>query len=134
MEEKTREHLAVAQRNQRFADMLRFLDSAGDPSYVEQDPGVLWSVVVSFYSAVHYVNAYLWEHSRFAPRNHSAREQYLYADQRLAAIAISYDSLRDRGLLARYDPRARISADDAQRAVDELYSIAELVQRELGDH
>jgi hypothetical protein len=132
MDEKTQEHMALAQRNQRFADTLRFLDPATAAQNQEHAVQFLWSVVVSFYGAVHFVNAYMWEHGGFAPRNHSEREQYLYANRKLAPIVMSYEKLQDRGFQARYDPRARISADDAQQALDELHLIAELVNRELG--
>jgi hypothetical protein len=132
MDEKTRGHLTLASQNQHFADRLRFLDPAGISGNNDHAVQYLWSAVISFYSAVHYVNAYLWERGRFAPRNHTEREQYLYADRRLSRTALSYDALRDRGFQARYDPRSRIAADDAQQAMDELHTIAVLVRRELG--
>jgi hypothetical protein len=133
MEETTREHLALAQRNQRFADRLRFADSNAEHSSLGQSPEILWSVVISFYSAVHYINAYLWEIDRFAPKTHAERTPRVSQDQELTTIAANYKVLSVWGFQARYDPRAHISADDAQQAIDELHAIAELVRRELGD-
>jgi hypothetical protein len=101
MEEKTREHLAVAQRNQRFADWLRFTDSNAEPASSGQSPEILWSVVISFYSAVHYINAYLWELDRDAPETHTERTSRVNHDQNLITIAASYKLLRVLGFQAR---------------------------------
>ena len=141
MEQKTRNHLAKARRNERFAGVLFLfyltpggITPRGQQPTPDQPAELLWSVVVAFYSAVHYVNAYLWEKYRFSPPNHAAREQRIYADSTLARIAISYDMLKDWGMQARYDPVAQITDADAQQAIDELHQISDLIKRELRDY
>lgn len=89
--------------------------------------------MTAFYSAVHYVNAYLWEKQRFAPPNHPSREQQIYADPKLSRIAVHYDLLKDWALQARYDPLAKITETDAQQAIDDLFQISELIKSELRD-
>jgi hypothetical protein len=135
MEQRTQSHLATARRNQRFAGFLLHLHltSRGQQPPPDQSAELLWCVVVAFYGAVHYVNAYLWEKYRFSPPNHPAREQRIYGDPTLTRIAVNYDTLKDWALQARYDPVAKISDADAQQAVDDLFQISELVSRELKD-
>jgi hypothetical protein len=136
MDQRTHNHLANARRNESFATFLlrSYLNSRGQQPPPDQPVELLWCVVVAFYSAVHYVNAYLWEKYHFSPPNHAAREQRIYADPTLARIAVSYDTLKDWGMQARYDPVAQITDADAQHAIDELFQISDLVKRELRDH
>ena len=70
MEPRTEAHLATAQHNHDFARAL--LEPA--VARVFSSPPLEWAVVVAFYAAVHYVNAYLWERQRYEPRPHDDRE------------------------------------------------------------
>ena len=133
MEQRTRNYLSNAGRNQRFAGSLLFqyIQSSSSQPPIDQPPELLWSVVAAFYSAVHYVNAYLWEIRRHSPSDHSDREWQIDRDPALRTIAESYGLLKDWSLQGRYDPLPRITDADAQQAIDELTLIADLVKREL---
>ena len=72
-----------------------------------------------FYSAVHYVNAYLWERYHKVPRDHSERSWGVQQDAGINACLTSYDFLKDAGYKARYDETYRLSEQDARTRPDE---------------
>ena len=125
MEPRTRDHLDVALRNREFAAWL--LDSATDPPA----PANEWAAIVAFYSAVHIVNAYLWEVHRVEPVNHRQRTQYLINDASLSAIRGDFRTLSRLGWSARYDPAVRLSTQRALEALDRLEQIINLATAEL---
>ncbi len=62
MEQKTADCLWTAERNSDLATELLATHM--------QTPPFDWAVVIAFYAAVHYVNAYLWERdNRYDPGN-----------------------------------------------------------------
>jgi hypothetical protein len=69
MKPETVEHLATAARNRDVALALTDPDALG-----LQPPPLEWAAVATFYAAVHYANAYLWEGHAFVPRSHRERE------------------------------------------------------------
>lgn len=89
-------------------------------------------MVAAFYSAVHYVNAYLWETYAFEPLNHSERTLAVRGDAALVPIAISYDALRTWGFLARYRPTFRPPDALIQRALQHLEHIRSIIVAEIG--
>jgi hypothetical protein len=67
MEQKTRDHIEVAQGNWQFAVWI------SHPAPDRPDQSNAWAVVAAFYGAVHFVNAYLWEVHHTEPGNHHQR-------------------------------------------------------------
>ncbi len=98
MEERTRRHLARARRNRDVADALI---GPRARSIIDPPPRE-WAVVAAFYSAVHYVNAYLWEKRRQEPSNHDHRRRLVAQESDLRRMSQSYGRLRALAFLARY--------------------------------
>lgn len=106
MRPRTEAHLATAERNHSLAHTLL-------SSVDIQPPPLEWAVVVAFYAAVHYVNAYLWEKIQYAPRNHGERVKAIDTWAELKAISSSYLVLQDYSFFARYRANFRVSRSDA---------------------
>lgn len=103
---RTIEHLNAAARNQRLAHALLGIMDIQPAPYD-------WAVVIGFYAAVHYVNAYLWEQLGYEPRNHYDRISWVNRVKDLQPAARSYNLLFDYSLKVRYDPAFRLSRADA---------------------
>ena len=71
MQQKTRDHLATAERNRIVAGLVI---GESDVQQVSNE----WAVVVAFYAAVHLVNAFLWERQSFEPLNHEERSRLAF--------------------------------------------------------
>lgn len=112
MEPRTVAHLLTAERNRVVAERLLGSNEGGPPS-------AEWATVVAFYSAVHLVNAYLWERFRIEPHNHQERSRFVAMTSDMRHFYGSYRRLRSLAFQARYEPEFRVSADTAG---DLLYS------------
>lgn len=123
MKPKTWEHLGAAGRHRDVAIALSQRPPA--PAAVE------WVVIVAFYSAVHYVNAYLWEIYDFDPQSHEDRSLAVHRDATLVSLAIAYDQLRGWGFSARYRPTFHASNALVQRTLDHLEQIRAAILAEL---
>lgn len=127
MDQKTRDHLQIAERNRDVARKLLDDQSATYPSLVE------WAVIAMFYSAVHHVNAYLWERYHKVPRDHSERSWGVQQDSGISGCLTSYDFLKDAGYKARYDETYSLSEDDARVLLQEdLREVESTILRILG--
>lgn len=89
----TREHLARAQQNLRFAQSF---DLATTP-YID------WAVAAYFYAALHLVDAILWEKDKINPGDHYERYECVKVKWYLRAIRVEYKTLKDRSEDARYE-------------------------------
>lgn len=126
MDQKTRDHLRVARRNR---DLARALLAQSEPAPEPWD----WVAVMLFYSAVHYVNAYLWERYHVNPANHGERTFGVHHDSAINACRIGYDRLRDQGFVARYDERASVSEQEARSLLEvDLLAVESTVMQALG--
>jgi hypothetical protein len=96
------------------------------------DPPFEWVVILAFYSAVRYVNAYLYSKNRTPPGSHSERERQIYYDSYLNSIFSDYTTLRDWSENARYAlSHASFDGYKAQTAVGYAEDIQKLVKRLL---
>ena len=86
------EHLERARQNEEFAGSLD-IDRA-----IQAD----WAVTILFYSALHYVDAYLAVKS-YHPPDHDARDSEIENNGSLADIYKDYRRLKDRSREARYN-------------------------------
>ncbi len=82
------EYLIKAERNERLADILASLPER----YTE------WEVTVLFYSALHYVNAFL-EMQGLEATHHHARYQLIAS---MTNFAREYENLSQKSVNARY--------------------------------
>jgi hypothetical protein len=71
-----------------------------------------WNVTILFYTALHYVQAYLWKNVHLGYRtrfiNHTDRNNYLailsMRDPKIASILVDYVGLFNASCIARYTP------------------------------
>jgi hypothetical protein len=86
-----------------------------------------------FYSAVHYVNAYLWEQYGVEPQNHGERTRGVNTDPALAACRLSYNELNDAGYFARYRETYHVSESTARTLINvRLRAVESMVMQALG--
>jgi hypothetical protein len=107
VDRKTLDHLQLAERNRDIARKL-----IDDPTTVE------WAAIAMFYSAVHYVNAYLWERYHKAPRDHGERTWGVHQDAGINACLSNYDLLKDVAYHARYTETYTLSEQDARALLE----------------
>lgn len=68
-----------------------------------------WAATVLFYSALHYVDAFIFQQLKTNPSGHSNRDQYLNKVTQLKALRPDYRILKDNCHNARYMPPTRFS-------------------------
>jgi len=126
VDQKTLDHLRIAQRNRELARSLLA------QSELEPEPWE-WVAVILFYAAVHYVNAYLWERYHVAPTNHDQRTHGVRYDSALSVCSSSYDILKAHGFHARYNEGFTLSELDARSLLNsELRAVEATVMQALG--
>jgi hypothetical protein len=114
VELRTQEHIDTAAYNRDLARSL--LIPAVAPGLPK--PPYEWATVIAFYSAVHLVNAFLWERYRVGPRNHAERGHYVRTDPVLRRCAQAYARLLDVGFKSRYVRRYQIEPARANRLIN----------------
>jgi len=87
------EHVSKAEGNEEFASSIT----------PDSQPRIDWKLVVLFYAAVHYVEAYLARHLNQHVRSHTTRDKYLGREANLRKIFTSYGHLKFYGYNARYE-------------------------------
>ena len=129
MKPETTRCLEQAARNR---DLARFLLTSATSSGMTPPP-IEWVAVVAFYSAVHYVNAILWEWVGVKPDTHTERTWYVDTHPPLTVITLDYRQLNNHGWHARYTPGYRMSQADVQYLLDTaLTNVETLICSELG--
>jgi hypothetical protein len=113
LEPRTQDHLVRAGRNRDVAETLTSPNSRG----IINPPAFEWAVVIAFYAAVHYVNAYLWEKLRREPRDHRERAAMVALVSDLRSASNSYIRLQNLAYQARYAHFFDISPSNAAQAV-----------------
>jgi hypothetical protein len=129
MEQKTRDHIDCALQNHEFADWLSRTYTAHLPVKWNE-----WAVVAAFYSAVHILNAYIWEIHQIEPASHRQRSRILASDVVLTFVRSDYRMLEELGWHARYDPTYQVSPERLRHALDRLESILRTVMSHLREH
>lgn len=114
MDQRTREHLDLAERNR---DLARALLSPAISGSLQPSP-YEWIAVIAFYSAVHYVSAYLWERHREVIDEHPRRSARVRTEGILRRCASQYGRLANAGWNARYTRGFQLSRHDAERLVN----------------
>lgn len=124
MKPRTREHLNTANENRGLArEMVRGVTT---PAARERR-----AVVIAFYAAVHYVNAYLWETASIAPQNHGDRRTKMQQDALLGPLVFRYRSLVLYAFDARYTPNYQQTAAIVRRALQTMRVIEAAVTPRL---
>jgi hypothetical protein len=106
------EHIQKAEGNEAFAISI------------EQDnqTRIDWTLVILFYAAVHYVEAYLAKHLGMHLRSHTTRDTYVGRESNLKKIFSPYQHLKFYGYNARYELYG-FTVKDTQAAVKDLAAI-----------
>jgi hypothetical protein len=118
----TQQYLDAADRNLTIARSLL------DHFTVEVEPiHDDWVITITFYSAVHFVNAYLFESSDLQPDSHAARDRLIRNDPILFGIGDEYRSLKNLSQRARYSPLAVFPPHAVQQAFDQLDVIRQTI-------
>ncbi len=116
MKQRTADHLATANANRDLATTLAGA-AGGTPT------ARYWSVVVAFYAAVHYINAYLRETQGLEPREHGERRRSLAQDAQLQPLAFRYRLLTIDAFDVRYTPNHRLRAAAIRRSLQTMREI-----------
>ena len=119
------QHLSQADRNEDCFQSLTGLD----PSRFTD-----WEVVTLFYSALHYVEAYLARNGVIHPhpKRHAHREEEMVRHAELDAITENYLSLRNYSQDARYELHTFSADEVAMFHQDEYLPIRENIRALLG--
>ena len=127
MDDRTRQHLDIAEQNLAFARTL--LGESGS-----QTVELRWGIVVAFYAAMHFVNAYLWELARLEPLNHRDRREVIGRWTSLGPMYAAYSTLFDFSIRARYEPGFSARRSDLVSMLDRhLARVMATIERELPD-
>jgi hypothetical protein len=102
------EHVKKAKGNEAFADSIAPTSQAS----------IDWKLVVLFYVAVHYVEAYLAK-TGIHLRSHTTRDGYVTKERNLKKIRILYGHLKYYGYNARYE-MSTFTAKDVKEATEYL--------------
>ncbi|MEO8027780.1 MAG: hypothetical protein ABI823_14955 [Bryobacteraceae bacterium] len=113
-------HVQKANANEAFAMSLP-LDSQ-----VRVD----WTLIALFYSAMHYVEAYL-AISNTHLRSHTTRDQYVGRDANLKKIWSQYQDLKFFGYNARYEAPQFTARDVTTNALPQLAMVKAAISRFL---
>jgi hypothetical protein len=117
----TSRSLATAERNRQFAE--RSIARANPIP-----PDLEWAAVAAFYSAVHLVNAYLFELLGLSPGTHEERGGLLARVSDLRRIHAEYEMMRVVAGNARYSPLYTLSEEHLRSLLDaELAAIENAV-------
>ena len=126
MKHGTQEYLERANENRLLAERI-VADS-------DSSPGLLrWASVMTFYAALQYVNAYLFEQWDTAPGNHAERENaMLLFKTTLRPVVRRYLTLKAKAGNARYQADSQFSANEIRDLLDnELHAIRVAVLNNL---
>ena len=114
------EHLRAAQANQELASVLTSLPG-----------GISWSPVVSFYAALHLVDAYLATLG-VHPVSHVARRAVIRRTESLEPVLDDYRTLEALSREARYDLRQFSQAEASSLMTGELARVSDAIRSLLG--
>lgn len=106
------EHVAKATGNEAFINKIP----------TDSQAGIDWTLVVTFYVAVHYVEAYLDKQWGVHVRSHTTRDKYFAREASLKKIFAQYGHLKFFGYNARYEVSAFTPQDitDAAKYLTEI--------------
>ena len=113
MEDETIDHLMAAEQNRELTRAL--LAPTGQRLRPRRGE---WTGVIAFYSAVHYVNAFLWEARRFAPKSHQERRGAFNREATLQPLLDNYRVLQAFSFDARYLVPFSASESEVRDLVD----------------
>jgi hypothetical protein len=109
---ETDQHLRAADRNLGLASALmnEGIEFVTPPAYD-------WVLIIAFYAAVRYINAYDWERFGYDPADHQARNGFVNRVRELQPIASAFDALYGRSRIVRYRISSPVNASAAHAAI-----------------
>jgi len=125
MDQKTADYLSKADANRDLAGELIASSLRSSPYD--------WGIVIAFYAAVHYVNAYLWQNdNRYEPKDHRDRSGKINTQPTLYRVRSQYRRLNGLRFRARYRETAHFNQTAAQGALADLRDIEAQIRPSLG--
>jgi hypothetical protein len=106
------EHVQKAEGNEAFADSI----AGANQTQID------WKLIVLFYTAMHYVEAYLAKAWGQHVRSHTTRDSYISKEKDLKKIRTQYAHLKYYGYNARYEMDG-FTAQDVQDAQADLATL-----------
>jgi hypothetical protein len=114
------EHLTKSRQNQEFGESID----------VSSPAGIEWAVTITFYVALHYVQAYFASRSDIRPTTHALRARAIQRDPLISGAYDEYRVLEDLSREARYDFSVFTPADLAM-ASECLASVQSVIRLHL---
>jgi len=111
------EHLKKASESEKLADTMQ-------PS---SQASINWKLVILFYIALHYVEAYLAMTMGIHLRSHTTRDNYVTRDSNLRKVRKEYFHLKYFGYNARYEADT-FAASDVAEALGDLAVIKATIE------
>jgi hypothetical protein len=105
---RTRAYLDLAVEHRELARRLLTLD----------DPPLRWVPIIAFESAVHFIQAAVWERYRVRITSHPQRQREIDSNQSLLAIAENYRRLYDISQRLHQHPAYRVERIDFSELLD----------------
>jgi hypothetical protein len=103
------DHVNKAKGNEAFADAI----SPNSQAQID------WKLVVLFYAALHYVEAYLAKQMGVHLRSHTTRDSYVSKESNLKKVRTQYGHLKFFSYNARYE-MDKFTANDVNEATEYL--------------
>lgn len=117
-------HIERAENNESFYNQFNLATT----------PFIDWAITALFYSALHYIDAYLAKYPAggIHPASHGKREKFLACDNFTQNIYPSYRELRDRSEDARYNLISFSPPFVALLEAQEFQTIRKIIRPYLG--
>jgi len=106
------EHIKKATENEAFAKLLNASSQAS----------INWKLIILFYTALHYVEAYLAKHLRMHLKLHTDRDNWVSKETNLKRIRLEYAHLKYFGFNARYEAD-QFKENDVNEALTDLAAV-----------
>ena len=110
------QHVTKAEANYAFAQSIN----------LESQAEIGWALVVIFYAAVHYIEAYFATSERHL-RSHPTRDSLVGKDVNLKSIFHEYQELKYYGYNARYEMTEFTVQDFRTEAISNFVKIRDLI-------
>jgi hypothetical protein len=111
------EHVKKADENEKLAATMQPSNQAS----------INWKLVILFYTALHYVEAYLAKQMNFHLRSHTTRDGWITKEANLRKVRTEYFHLKFFGYNARYEADS-FTAKEVAEALTYLTKVKATIQ------
>jgi hypothetical protein len=111
------EHVKKADENEKLAATLQLSGQAA----------INWKLVILFYTALHFVEAYLAKQMNVHLRSHTTRDGWVTRESNLRTVRTEYFHLKFFGYNARYEADS-FTAKEVAEALTDLFKVKAAIQ------